>query len=111
MRATSGRPRPLVHRQDYFGKVWHEDATTGTYADLDASTTHNESWERAWTLGEVVSAVAAAGFRIEFLHEHDHTLFPAFEFLERREQDGTYRMPPGSPSLPMMYSLRAVRDR
>jgi hypothetical protein len=100
---------PLVQRQDYFGKVWHEVEGSGTYADLDAPTTHNETWERDWTMGEVVSAIAGAGFRIEFLHEHDHTLFPAFGFLERHD-DGTYRMPAGSPSLPMMYSLRAIRE-
>jgi SAM-dependent methyltransferase len=101
---------PLVHRQDYFGKIWHDDEGSGTYADLDAPTTHNETWERAWTLGEVVSAIAGAGFRLEFLHEHDHTLFPAFGFLEQHG-DGTYRLPDGLPSLPMMYSVRAVRDR
>jgi SAM-dependent methyltransferase len=98
---------PLVQRQDYFDKVWHEESS-GTYADLDAATSHNETWEHAWTLGEVVSAIAAAGFRVEFLREHDHTLFPAFGFLERRD-DGTYRLPQGLPSLPMMYSVRAVR--
>jgi SAM-dependent methyltransferase len=95
-------------RHDYFGKVWHDDTEGGgTYADLTAVTEHDETWERMWTIGEVVSAVADAGFRIELLHEHEGTLFQLLPFLEQR--DGRYRLPDGMPSMPMMYSLRAVR--
>ena len=72
-----------------------------------AATEHDETWERMWTIGEVVSAVAAAGFRVELLHEHEGTLFQLLPFLER--SDGRYRLPHGLPSIPMMYSLRAVR--
>ena len=95
-------------RHDYFTNVWHEDIETGTYADPSATTHHDETWERMWTLGEVVSAVAAAGFRIEFLHEHEGTLFQLLPLLV--ERDGRYRLPDGLPSVPMMYSLRATRD-
>jgi SAM-dependent methyltransferase len=84
--------------------VWDEP---GTYADLEAPTVHNRSIEWGHGLGEVVSAVIAAGLRIEFLHEHDHTLFPRWPFL-RREEGGIYRLPEGTPSLPLMFSLRAA---
>jgi hypothetical protein len=93
-------------RHDYFGKVWTGDDEPGSYADLTASTTSNRTFERIWTLGEVVSSVAAAGFRIELLHEHEGTLFPLLSFLEVRDR---YRLPDGLPSFPMMYSLGAVR--
>jgi hypothetical protein len=93
-------------RHVYFGKVWTGDDEPGSYADLTASTTSNRTFERIWTLGEVVSSVAAAGFRIELLHEHEGTLFPLLSFLEVRDR---YRLPDGLPSFPMMYSLRAVR--
>ena len=90
----------------YFGRageVWDEG---GSYADLGAATEHNRtiSWEH--TLGDVVSALIGAGFSIRFLHEHDHTLFPRWPFLERRP-DATYRFPEGMPSLPLMYSVAA----
>lgn len=98
----------LTVRYDYFGKVWHDDTESGSYADLAAITTHDEAWERMWTIGEVVTAVAAAGFRVEFLHEHEGTLFPLLKFLE--ERDGRFRLPESSPSFPMIYSLRAIRD-
>jgi hypothetical protein len=55
----------------------------------------------------VVSALIDAGLRIELLHEHDHTLFPRWPML-RREADGVYRLPDATPSLPLMYSLRAA---
>ncbi|CAM5718922.1 hypothetical protein SMICM304S_05406 [Streptomyces microflavus] len=52
------------------------DETPGTYADFDAPTVHNRSVEWQHPVGEVVTALAAAGLRIEFLREHDATLFP-----------------------------------
>lgn len=49
----------------------------------------------AWLhgVGDVVSAVAAAGLRLEFLHEHDH---------------GHFRLPAGL-GVPLVYSLRAAK--
>jgi len=76
----------------------------GTYADLEAKTTPNRSVEWIHGLGEVVSALLGAGLRITLLHEHDHTLFQRWPFLERRA-DGTYHVPADRPSLPLMYSL------
>ena len=57
-------------------------------------------------LGEVVSAVAAAGLRVEFLREHDHTLFRRFGTL--RPDGPRFRLPEGSPAVPLMYSMRAA---
>jgi hypothetical protein len=54
----------------------------------------------------VVSGLVGAGLRIEFLHEHDHTLFARWPFLARAG-NGTYRLPEGTPALPLMYSLLA----
>ena len=92
---------------DYFQseepQVWDEP---GTYADLGAETVHNITYEWNHALGDVVSAVIEAGLDLEFLHEHDYTLFPRWPFLEKSGFD-TYRLPEGTPRLPLMYSLRA----
>ena len=56
----------------------------------------------------MVTALIEAGLRLDFLHEHDHTLFERWPFLERHD-DFTYRLPAGLPSLPLMYSLKASR--
>ncbi|MFG3347508.1 class I SAM-dependent methyltransferase [Streptomyces sp. NPDC048018] len=94
---------------DYFVREPWVDTSAGTYADLDADTVHNRSVEWVHPVGEVVTAIAKAGLRIEFLHEHDVTLFPRFETLTRHE-DGYYRLPADRPRIPLMYSIRASKD-
>ena len=57
------------------------------------------------TLASVLGSLSAAGLVVEHFAEHDYTLFARWPFLVR---DGDrYVMPPGHPSLPLMYSLRA----
>ncbi|WP_393059029.1 class I SAM-dependent methyltransferase [Streptomyces sp. LN549] len=101
--ATGSR---IVH--DYFSRDAWVDETPGTYADFDAPTVHNRSVEWQHPVGSVVSALAAAGLRIEFLHEHDASLFARFPVLERRP-DGFYRFPADRPRIPLMYSIKATR--
>jgi hypothetical protein len=59
-------------------------------------------------IGSVVNALAAAGLRIEFLHEYDFTDAP-WDGLER--QDGLWRIPADQPPISLMFSLRAAKDR
>ncbi|RMI36275.1 class I SAM-dependent methyltransferase [Streptomyces triticirhizae] len=70
---------------------------------------HTESVQWRHPLGEVVSAVAAAGLRIEFLRERPRTVFGRFSSLER-DASGLYGFPEGRPGVPLMYALRAVRE-
>jgi SAM-dependent methyltransferase len=58
-------------------------------------------------LGQVVTGLADAGLRIDFLNEHDFDVFQRFESLERH--GGQYRFPAGRPRVPLMFSLRATR--
>lgn len=101
----------LTVEHDYFGggapQIWDEP---GTYADLSAETVHNVTYEWNHTLGGVVSVVIGAGLTLEFLHEHDYTLFPRWPMLEKSGFD-TYRLPEGTPSIPLMYSLRARKQQ
>ncbi|MGP3924627.1 class I SAM-dependent methyltransferase [Streptomyces sp. 8N616] len=93
---------------DYFSRDPWVDETPGTYTDFSAPTVNNRSVEWQHPVGEVVSALAAAGLRIEFLHEHDVTLFQRFPAM-RRGEDGLFRLPQDGPRIPLMYSLRATR--
>lgn len=93
---------------DYFNREPWIDETPGTYTDFDAATVHNRNYQWQHPLGDVVSALAAAGLRVDFLHEHDVTLFQRFPSL-RRGDDGYYRLPPERPRMPLMYSLKATR--
>jgi len=94
---------------DYFADdeplTW-EDA--GTYADPDADTTHNRSFEWQHPISEVVSAVLNQGLHLDLLHEQPFTVFQRWPFLERRD-DATYWMPDDRPELPLMYTLKATK--
>ncbi|NJP93596.1 class I SAM-dependent methyltransferase [Nonomuraea sp. FMUSA5-5] len=89
--------------RDYFDRTPQVWEYPHTYTGDDVLE-HQTSVQFDHGLGDVVSAVAAAGLRVEFLHEHDHTLFRRFATLV--EADG-YRVPDGAPRIPLMYSLRA----
>ena len=93
---------------DYFSREAWVDETPGTYADLRATTVHNRSVEWQHPVGEVVSALAEAGLRIEFLSEHDVSLFAHYPSLTRHP-DGYYRFPADRPRFPLMYSIKASR--
>jgi hypothetical protein len=87
--------RSLVHLND----------DPGTYTDPDAATVHNRTEEWQHPLGEVLGALIGAGLTLELLGEHDHQAYRQWPFMLR---DGSvYRMPEGTPRLPLMYTLRA----
>ncbi|MFI1394157.1 class I SAM-dependent methyltransferase [Streptomyces sp. NPDC020681] len=96
----------VVH--DYFARDAWIDQTPGSYADFDAPTVHNRSVEWQHPVGDVVSALIAAGLRLDLLHEHDVSLFQRFGQLTRHD-DGYYRFPADRPRIPLMYSLRASK--
>lgn len=100
----------LQLRNPYFarGKA-HRYDEQGSYADTDAPIEHTESYEWQHTLGDIVSALAAAGLRIEYLHEFPFAEFEMFPNMVRRD-DGYWHLPEGHPEIPLLYSLRARKD-
>ncbi|MFE6866312.1 class I SAM-dependent methyltransferase [Kitasatospora sp. NPDC057692] len=92
---------------DYFdreGTVWDEPSTYTDGELAPGAATVTVEWQHG--VGEIVSALVAEGLRIEFLHEHDFTVFARFPVLE---QDGVFRFPEGRPRVPLMYSVRASK--
>lgn len=93
-------------RYDYFdadAQTWDNPYTYTDGPALDKPV--SVQWSHP--LGEVVTALAAAGLRIEFLHEHDVTYFRRFPVLEGTPAG--YRFPAGHPRLPLLYSIRATK--
>jgi SAM-dependent methyltransferase len=95
---------------DYWGGETLSFPVEGSYADptaqVDADVEHG--WNHS--LGEIVTLLATNGLRIEFLDEKRELGWPA-PFLEDKG-DGRYGWPGGmAGSLPLMYSLRARKDR
>jgi len=66
--------------------------------------------EFSWGIGEIVTALAKAGLRIEELHEYPFSN-GAKLFTEMQEMTGNRMYPPADyPSLPLMYGLLATRN-
>ncbi|HEX4896724.1 MAG TPA: class I SAM-dependent methyltransferase [Candidatus Limnocylindrales bacterium] len=80
----------------------------GSYADPDAPTDGLVEYGWDHSLGEIVTSLADAGLRLDFLHEFDFVLWPT-PFLAEGA-DGRYRLPPGTPGgLPLFFSLKATK--
>jgi SAM-dependent methyltransferase len=79
----------------------------GSYADPTAQVRQPVEYWWAHSMGEIVSAVAGAGLRIQFLHEFPFVEWPV-PFLVRHDDD-TWRLPPDAGGeLPLSFSLRAT---
>lgn len=94
---------------DYFDTRMLSFPVEGSYADRGAATQARTSYEWNYSLGTVVSSLIAAGLRLEFLHEFEHSVYPQFKFLIQGE-DGLWRVPPGMPRVPLLFSLRAQKS-
>jgi SAM-dependent methyltransferase len=97
----------LSFRWSYFQQEPLEWTDTGTYADRDAATENNLSYEWHHTLGDLVSAVARAGLRIDRLVERPTLFDQRWPFCVHRGQQD-WRLPEGMPALPLSYSLLAT---
>jgi ubiquinone/menaquinone biosynthesis C-methylase UbiE len=94
-------------RYDYFDKdMLVFPNTTGSYADRSVNVRTEFSYEWQHTLGEIISALCAAGLRIDFLHEHESMVFQMASYMVE-SSPGVYRLPPGHPRMPLEYSLMA----
>lgn len=81
--------------------------THGSYADPEANV--GAPMEYGWNhgLGEIVTALAEAGLRIDALREYPFLNWKV-EFLVP-DADGRYRLPEGDGELPLMFSILASK--
>lgn len=80
----------------------------GTYASSETLTEHLRTYEWPYTLGDVVTFLIDAGLRVEFLHEFPFACYRAFPFLEE-DDEGRWWLPGRKASIPMTFSLKAVK--
>jgi hypothetical protein len=92
--------------QDYFDTRGQDLDYAHTYTG-STPMTHTRQVQWRHPLGQVVTALARAGLRLDFLHERDVTIYRRYPTLQRSGRE--YRFPAGQPRVPLMYSLRATR--
>ncbi len=101
---SSGRPG---FTYPYFSPDGVLEADPRDYADPDARLANATTHQWLHGLGDVASAIIAAGLRLEWLHEHPAVVWRMFDCLVK-DDAGLYRWP-DKPWLPLAYSLRATR--
>jgi SAM-dependent methyltransferase len=97
-----------VVTDDYFDDAPQVTDWPWSYTGRSSPLAHQRNVQFQHTVGQIITAIAEAGLCIEFLHEHDFDEFQRFDSLQR-QADGSYRLPPGRPRIPMLLSLRASR--
>ena len=94
---------------DYFARTVLRFDEGTSYSDAAAEVNTRVHYEWMYRTGDVVSLLIRHGLRIEFLHEHDFTVYQALPFFEKRE-DGYWHPPASLPRVPLLFSLRAVKE-
>ncbi len=98
---------------DYFsnGDPCIEESIGGSYAALNLATRANLTAEWQHSLGDIISAIAGQGLRIDWLHEYPHSHFAQTTILERDPAGWyTHRVPEGVARIPLLYSQIAHKD-
>jgi SAM-dependent methyltransferase len=92
---------------DYFTPPQGYRGPSLVYADASSPAPATVQWNHP--LGQVVTALISAGLRIQSLVELDCDVLRQWPIMEPTG-DGMYRMPADRPQLPLMYTLRAIRE-
>ncbi len=80
---------------------------SGSYADPDADFTHvSYAWNHS--IGEIATALATAGLRIEYLHEFPDSPYDCFAFTAETEP-GKAVIPAYEGKVPLVFSIKASR--
>lgn len=82
----------------------------GSYADPKAKTENSVDYEWIHSLSDIVNAIIKAGMKIEFLNEHNETCFKQFPFV-KQEKDGWFRLQNQKVDIPLMFSIKAVKEK
>ena len=84
------------------------DDSAETYTDAERPLVQRRSYEWNHSIGEIVTALIGHGLRVDWLAEHDWTVWPRWEWLERGA-DGNWHPPAGKARAPLTFSVLATR--
>jgi SAM-dependent methyltransferase len=79
-----------------------------TYTDARHPIVHQRTYEWNHGIGETVTALIRNGLQLQWLKEHDWTVFNPYPWMVTNS-DGTWSLPPDKPRLPLTYSLLAAK--
>lgn len=88
----------------YFHSAMRECPPGPDYSDKSKTVSGTHEW--MYRLGDIVSALAATGLRIEYLHEFAGCIYPHFPFMTK-VSDGLWHIE-GDP-IPTIFSIKATK--
>ena len=92
----------------YFGREPRIDPAPRSFTADATRLDSGPTYEWVHPLGEIVTALSAAGLALKWLHEHDAAPWSPLSSCLRRDDDGLWRWPDKS-WLPLSFSLWAER--
>lgn len=104
---AEGLKAPVVRYPYFHSPVPMRFEDQGSYADRTARI-RSVSHEWAHSLADIVNSLLAAGLRIEYLHEFPYSTYRSLPFL-KEGKDGLWRFLDSPDSLPLMFSIKALR--
>lgn len=105
---NEGDVKELKIKNPYFRKTKPiEFLVEGSYADSEAKTKNNKTYEWLYSLTDVFTSLLNAKLKIEYFHEFPFTVYQQFPFMKRGE-DGYWRM---EEEIPLLFSIKAIKDR
>ena len=84
------------------------DAAT-TYTGDARAVANTRTYEWIHPLSDIVSALAAAGLTLDWLHEHELLPYRLFPTMVPAESRGLFRLPEPLPRLALSFSLKATK--
>ena len=97
-------PQGVEFAHSYFHHQLRVPGNAPSYAGSELIESPCFEWQHS--LGDVVTALAAAGLLIEGLREYPYCAYRAFPHMVHGP-DGWWRFPDGNESIPQMFSIRA----
>lgn len=94
----------LENEISYFHTAMRVDPPGPDYSDHTKIVSESHEW--MYRLGDIVSALAATGLRIEYLHEFAECIYQHFPFM-KQGSDGMWHIE-GDP-IPTIFSIKATK--
>jgi SAM-dependent methyltransferase len=97
----------LKSKYPYFDNKVRRYESSTTYTGDNDKLEHSVTYQWQHTLGEIVSALAGSGLKLEFLHEFPFTVYNMFPGLMFQDELG-WRMKENE-HLPLLFSVKATK--
>jgi SAM-dependent methyltransferase len=105
--STHGKPLSWSDGiEDYVGRSGPSDVPYGWLDGVQDFKNPHVAHEFHWGTAEIISALLGAGLVVEHFREYDYATYKMYDDMPERP-GGTWGLPPGVPSFPLMYSISA----